>query len=86
MVTQLIGWFSSVILLLTIGQQVWKQWNDRSTKGISRWLFLGQMAASTGFAIYSWLQRDWVFVTTNTLMLLSGLAGALIWLRNRRRR
>jgi uncharacterized protein with PQ loop repeat len=84
-IPQAIGWVSSLILVVTIAKQVWKQWKEGACEGISRWLFLGQMAASAGFTAYSWLQRDWVFVTTNSLMLVNGVAGYLILLRNRRR-
>src|SRR5436305_7995364 len=82
---QAIGWASSLILVLTIGKQVVKQWRERTTEGVSRWLFIGQCAASTGFVIYSVLRRDWVFVSTNALMLASGLAGYVVLRWNRRR-
>jgi uncharacterized protein with PQ loop repeat len=83
--TDLIGWASSAILLLTIGKQVHKQWSTGVSEGVSTWLFTGQMAASVGFAIYSWLVENRVFVFTNTLMILNGLLGYVIVLRNRRR-
>lgn len=84
--TELIGWTSSVILLLTIGKQIHRQWQVDSSEGVSRWLFIGQMAASCGFTAYSWLVQNWVFVTTNALMVLNGLVGYLIVQRHRRRR
>ena len=80
-----IGWASSLILLLTLGKQVFKQWREGSSEGVSRWLFIGQMAASIGFTVYSWLVHNWVFVVTNGLMILNGLAGFVIVKRNRRR-
>lgn len=83
--TEAIGWASSFILVLTIGKQVWKQWQEGSSEGVSKWLFLGQIAASVGFTVYSWLVKNWVFVVTNALMLLNGLAGYAITLRHRRR-
>jgi MtN3 and saliva related transmembrane protein len=46
-----IGWLASIILLATIGRQVYTQWRTRSTAGVSKWLFIGQVAASVGFAI-----------------------------------
>ena len=46
--TALVGWASSVILLVTIGKQLHKQWQDRTSEGVSKWL-LGQLAASVGF-------------------------------------
>ena len=51
---------------------------------MSRWLFVGQTAASVGFIVYSWLVSNWVFVVTNTLILLTALAGEAVYLRNRR--
>jgi len=84
--TQVLGWTSSAILLLTIAQQVWKQWSEGSSEGISPWLFIGQVAASVGFTIYSLLKRDWVFVGTNAMMVANALVGWLILRRNRRRR
>jgi MtN3 and saliva related transmembrane protein len=86
MPVQAIGWVSSFLLVLTIGKQVWKQWQEGVTDGVSRWLFIGQMAASTGFTIYSWLVHDWVFVVTNALMLCNGVLGYVILMRNRKRK
>jgi uncharacterized protein with PQ loop repeat len=83
--TEVIGWASSFILVLTIAKQVYKQWQEGTSEGVSKWLFIGQMAASTGFTIYSWLVHNWVFVVTNALMLLNGLAGLFIVLHHRRR-
>lgn len=83
--TELIGWASSLILLATLARQVYKQWESGNSEGISAWLFIGQMAASTGFAIYSWLVNNNVFVFTNSLLVLNGLAGYAIVVRNRRR-
>ena len=81
-----LGWFSSLVLLLTIGKQVHKQWSDGASQGVSRWLFVGQATASAGFLGYSLLLRNWVFVVTNALMLLSALLGLTIVLYHRRRR
>ena len=81
-----LGWFSSLVLLLTIGKQVHKQWRDGASQGVSRWLFIGQTTASAGFLGYSLLLRNWVFVVTNALMLLSALVGLAIVLYHRHRR
>ncbi len=83
--TEAIGWASSVVLVLTIAKQVHKQWREDTSRGVSRWLFVGQLAASLGFTVYSWLVRNWVFVVTNALMLVNGLLGLAIVLRHRRR-
>ena len=82
--TGLIGWAAAAILLLTLSRQVYTQWRDRTSKGISRWLFIGQCAASAGFILYSWLLKNWVFVVTNALILLTAVIGEVIFLRNRR--
>ena len=83
--TELIGWLAGAILIATIGRQVYAQWRDKATAGVSKWLFVGQVAASTGFVVYSWLQRDWVFVATNVVMLANALLGQYIYLQNRRK-
>lgn len=83
--SEAVGWVSSGILVLTIAKQVYKQWQEGSSEGVSKWLFVGQMAASLGFTIYSWLVSNWVFVVTNALMLCNGLLGLLIVLHHRRR-
>jgi MtN3 and saliva related transmembrane protein len=83
--TEVVGWVSSFILVLTIAKQVYKQWHEDSSEGVSKWLFIGQISASLGFTIYSWLVNNWVFVVTNALMLLNGLAGLLIVVHHRRR-
>lgn len=83
--TELIGWASSGILLLTIGRQVLTQWRTRSTAGLSRWLFIGQLTASAGFTLYSLLLHNWVFVVTNVALLVTAVCGQVIYLRNRHR-
>ncbi|HEX8191165.1 MAG TPA: SemiSWEET family transporter [Pyrinomonadaceae bacterium] len=83
--TEAVGWVSSLILVLTIAKQVYKQWQEGSSEGVSKWLFVGQMAASLGFTVYSWLVSNWVFVVTNAVMLVNGLLGLLIVLHHRRR-
>ena len=83
--TEAVGWVSSLILVLTIAKQVYKQWQEGSSEGVSKWLFVGQMAASLGFTVYSWLVSNWVFVVTNAVMLLNALLGLAIVLHHRRR-
>jgi uncharacterized protein with PQ loop repeat len=81
---EVLGWLSSFILVLTIGKQVHKQWKSGSSKGVSKWLFVGQITASTGFTIYSVLVHNWVFVVTNALMLVSAIVGGIIVIKHRR--
>ena len=84
--TEAIGWFSSGVLVLTISKQIWKQWQEESSEGVSKWLFIGQIAASLGFTIYSWALQNWVFVITNSLMLINAVLGLGIVLWHRRHR
>ncbi len=83
--TELVGWLSSAVLLVTLVHQVLKQWREGSSEGVSRWLFIGQVAASTGFTIYSALVGNWVFVVTNFLILCDAVVGLVIVLHHRRR-
>ncbi len=79
-----IGWLSSVVLILTIAKQVHKQWQAGTSEGVSIWLFVGQLAASAGFTIYSVLIHSWVFVVTNSLMVINGLVG--YWITRRQKK
>ena len=80
-----LGWASSAILVLTLANQVHKQWKEGNSEGVSPWLFVGQMAASIGFLIYSALLGNGVFVVTNALLVANGLAGYAITAYHRRR-
>ena len=55
-----IGWVSPLILVFTIATQVLKQWKAGTSEGVSKRLFVGQLAASAGFTIYSVLVKNWV--------------------------
>lgn len=81
--TEIIGWASSILLLVTIIVQVRKQWKTGSNDGVSKWLFVGQVASSVGFTVYSVLTGNWVFIFTNAVLLLSNIAGVYIYFRNR---
>ena len=77
--TEIIGWASSVILLLTLVKQVYKQWKDGETEGVSKWLFIGQLFASVGFTIYSYLVGNWVFTITNGLLTINNIIGICLY-------
>lgn len=83
MLTESIGWGSSVVLLLTIGRQVYTQWRTRSTAGLSRWLFAGQVAASLGYSVYSFRLGNWVFLVSNVALLITAIVGQILYFRNR---
>lgn len=82
--TDLLGWGSSVILLATLVRQVYTQWRTGATAGLSKWLFIGQVAASVGYIVYSVLLRNWVYVSSNVAILLTAIVGESLLLRNRR--
>ncbi len=81
---EMIGWGSSLILLLTLLRQVYTQWRTRATAGVSKWLFVGQLTASAGYVTYSYLLHNWVYVSSNIAILVTALAGEAIFLRNRK--
>ena len=78
MTQEIIGWASSAILFLTVSRQIYKQWQAGTSEGVSIWLFAGQTAASLGFAVYSWMVWNPVFIFTNALMVLNGIVGFFI--------
>ena len=80
-----IGWASTAVLLATIGRQVYSQWKSKATAGVSRWLFVGQISASIGFTTYSFLLHNWIFLFSNAAMMVTAIAGELIYISNRRR-
>jgi len=82
---EILGWASSLILLATLVKQVHKQWREGTSEGVSKWLFTGQLAASVGFLIYSYLVGNWVFVVTNGLLTINNMAGIAIYYHFRRR-
>ena len=82
-----IGWASSSVLVMTLFAQVWKQWSDNTSKGVSRWLFFGQLCASLGFFAYRVLICSWVFSVVHRLTsIAAGLGMCILWRHAHRRR
>jgi MtN3 and saliva related transmembrane protein len=81
---ELIGWMSSAVLLATIARQVYTEWKTESAAGVSHWLFIGQVTASSGFTIYSLLLHNWVYVVSNIALLITAVIGQIIYKRNKR--
>jgi uncharacterized protein with PQ loop repeat len=71
----LLGWTASAILVMTIASQIFRQWKASTSKGVSIWLFGGQMTASAGFIAYSVLLHDTVFIFTNAIMFVAAVIG-----------
>ena len=78
---EVIGWVSSCVLLLTLIRQVKKQWEDKTSEGLSKWLFIGQLVASVGFTVYSYLVSNWVFTVTNGLLTINNIIGIYLYFR-----
>ena len=76
-----IGWFSSLVLLLTLIKQVKKQWDDKTSEGLSKWLFVGQLVASVGFTLYSYMVSNWVFTVTNSLLTVNNVIGICLYFK-----
>jgi uncharacterized protein with PQ loop repeat len=84
-ITEVIGWASSIILLMTLVKQVYKQWKEGTSDGVSKWLFVGQLFASVGFTVYSYLVGNWVFTVTNGLLTINNIIGIYLYFRFRKR-
>ncbi len=83
--TDAVGWIATGILVVTIGRQTYSQWKQGHTAGVSKGLFVGQIAASTGFVVYSYLLDNVVFVVSNVFLLIIAAVGQFLYLRNRKR-
>ncbi|MET4727996.1 MtN3 and saliva related transmembrane protein [Lysobacter enzymogenes] len=77
-----IGWLASAVLIATLVRQIVKQ-GDSAQEGVSHWLFIGQSIASVGFIAYSVLVDNWVFIVTNSCVLLTALIGQIRQMRKR---
>ena len=81
----IVGWLASAILLATLVRQIAAQMRDPEARGVSRWLFIGQSAASIGFIVYSAMLDNLVFIVTNSCILVTALVGQVtLWWRRRR--
>lgn len=76
--TRLLGVASALVLVATLAAQLRAQWRRRSTEGVSRFLFVGQLGASCGFTAYSALIGDPVFVVVNVAIGLTAIAGVVL--------
>ncbi len=79
-----LGWCASGLLLITLAVQIHKQWRERSSRGVSTWLFIGQVISELAFLIYSLQQRNWVFAATNAVLVVENFLGLAITLHFRK--
>jgi uncharacterized protein with PQ loop repeat len=77
-----VGWFATAILILTMGRQTYTQWREKTSAGVSRWLFIGQIAASVAFVIYSALLGNIVFVVSNCFLIVIAITGQCLYRAN----
>jgi len=86
MTNEIIGWASSLVLLGTLVKQVYKQWTEGTGEGVSQWLFVGQLFASVGFTVYSYLVWNPVFIVTNALLTANSIVGIYLYFRFSRKK
>lgn len=79
--TEILGWTCSGILLATLAMQIHKQAKEKTTEGVSKLLFVGQLLTSIGFTIYSYLVGNWVFVFTNFMLTITSVIGIYFYVR-----
>lgn len=80
-----VGWAATAVLMATLIRQIRKQWIANSVESVSVWLFVGQIAASVLFIIYSAMVSNPVFVVTNILILGTAVVGQVLTMIKRRR-
>ncbi|MBC7457971.1 MAG: hypothetical protein H7235_06810 [Bdellovibrionaceae bacterium] len=76
-----IGWISSLLLILTIATQLKKQYTEKTSTGVSNFLFIGQVLAEVGFIIYSVMIENWIFAATNVVLLVENFVGLYLTLK-----
>lgn len=86
LIVQVVGWLSSLILVPSLAYQTYKQWHEDTSEGVSVALYLGSLISNIGFAVYSWLQGDWVFIVSNTLLAINSSIGLCILYKHRFRK
>jgi uncharacterized protein with PQ loop repeat len=79
----LIGWTASLILLATLIRQIVTQYRADDAEGVSAWLFVGQATASILFVVYSVMLENWIFIITNSCILITALVGQ--WITRRKK-
>lgn len=72
-----IGWFSSTVVFVTQIIQLREQ-VKKGSKGVSKWMFVGNVIATSGFVVYSYLQNDTIFLTANSIILCGHITGMIL--------
>lgn len=76
-----IGWFSSILLMVTLAFQLRKQFIKKTSAGVSNFLFVGQFFAESGFITYSILIKNWIFAFTSSVLLIENCIGLYFTLK-----
>ena len=80
-----VGWLASAMVLVTLVAQIVKQWRSDTSKGVSPWLFVGEIASAILFLWYAIMIHNVVYITTNVLMAVASFVGLGIVFWHRRR-
>lgn len=78
MVSAAVGWTASAVVLVTTVGQIVKQWRDGTSKGVSPWLFVGELVSALLFLWYAVAIHNAVYIATNALMIAASIAGLAI--------
>lgn len=81
-----VGWISSLLLLVTFGSQTYREWKGEKDKSEKYTLvfFIAAIAGTAGNLIYSLLVKNWVFTALNAALVVNNAAGLWIALRHRK--
>ncbi|HEY1954497.1 MAG TPA: SemiSWEET family transporter [Polyangiaceae bacterium] len=82
-----VGWTASILVVVTLVAQIVKQWKSDTSRGVSPWLFVGEIASAVLFLWYAIMIHNAVYITTNILMAIASCVGLGIvaWHRHRAR-
>ncbi|WP_437592125.1 hypothetical protein [Sorangium sp. So ce1000] len=83
-----VGWISSLLLLVTFGTQTYKQWKGDEGKSEKYTLifFVAAIAGTAGNLIYSVLVNNWVFTALNAALVVNNAIGLWIAVHHRKRK
>jgi uncharacterized protein with PQ loop repeat len=86
-VKDVVGWTASILVVVTLVAQIVKQWKSDTSRGVSPWLFVGEIASAVLFLWYAIMIHNAVYITTNILMAIASCVGLGIvaWHRHRAR-
>lgn len=81
-----VGWISSLLLLVTFGSQTYRQWKGEEGRSEKYTLifFVAAIAGTAGNLIYSLLVNNWVFTALNAALVVNNAAGLWITVRHRK--